>query len=163
MIGRCKLVICVVFVLTIVGSASRAQNVTANLKGTVSATDGSPSARPELLPGATLILTNRDLTTSTFKTSTDATGNFSFRELPAGNYTLTVEAAGFPPAVKQIQLTGGGNAMVEILLTPSITASVTVRQEEGLLSSGDPVTSNTIRAEKLEEFPLRSDNYQGAL
>jgi len=115
------------------------------------------------LPGATLILTNRDLTTSTFKTSTDATGNFSFRELPAGNYTLTVEAAGFPPAVKQIQLTGGGNAMVEILLTPSITASVTVRQEEGLLSSGDPVTSNTIRAEKLEEFPLRSDNYQGAL
>src|SRR5262249_34202378 len=160
---RRELAICVVFVLTTVCTASRAQNVTANLKGTVSATAGSPSAQPELLPGATLILINRDLTTSTFKTTTDATGNFFFSELPAGNYTLTVEATGFPRAVKQIQLAGGGNTVVEILLTPSVTESVTVRLEEGLLSAGDPVTSNTVRAEKLEELPLRSDNYQGAL
>src|SRR5436190_2861559 len=52
--------------------------------------------------------------------------------------------------------------MVEVLLTPSITESVIVREQEGLLSSGDPVTSNTIRADKLEELPLRSDNYRGA-
>jgi len=143
--------------------ASRAQNVTANLKGTVSATDGSPSAQPELLPGATLTLINSDLPTSTFRTSSDATGNFAFRALPAGHYTLTVEATGFPRAVKQIQLTGGGTTVVEILLTPSVTESVTVKQEEGLISTGDPVTSNTVRAEKMEELPLRSDNFQGAL
>jgi len=160
---RRLLVLSVVFVLTGVYGALRAQTVTANLKGTVSATDGSPSAQPELIPGATLTLINTDLTTSTFKTSTDAAGNFAFRELPAGHYTLTAEATGFPRAVKQIQLTGGGSTVVGILLTPSVTESVTVKPEEGLLSTGDPVTSNTVRADKLEELPLRSDNYQGAL
>src|SRR5437660_7717167 len=102
MIGpRRVLALSVVFVLSSAYGASRAQNLTANLKGTVSATDGSPSAQPELLPGATLTLINSDLKTLTFKTSTDAIGNFAFRELPAGHYTLIVEATGFPRAVKQ--------------------------------------------------------------
>jgi len=157
------LVLCVVLGLSTLAGEVRTQGITASLKGTVSATAGSPTARPELLPGATLILVNRNLATSTFRTTSDATGNFAFRDLPAGSYNLTVEANGFPNAVKELQLSGGSTAVLEILLTPSVTESVTIRQEEGLLSSGDPVTANTIRADKLEQLPLRSDNYQGAL
>src|SRR5215510_3748055 len=156
------LVLCVVLGLSTLSGAVRPQGITASLKGTVSAA-ASPSARPELLPGATLILVNRNLAASTFRTTSDATGNFGFRALPAGSYTLTVEANGFPRVVKEMSLSGGSTAVVEILLTPSVTESVTIRQEEGLLSSGDSVTSNTIRADKLEQLPLRTDNYQGAL
>src|SRR5437773_3053353 len=76
--SRRELVLGVVFVLATACNMTRAQNATANLKGTVSATDGSPSVRPELLPGASVNLINRDLTTSTFKTISDGTGNFAF-------------------------------------------------------------------------------------
>lgn len=145
------------------GDVARAQNLTATLKGTVSATAAGPSAQPELLPDASLNLVNRDVNISTFKTTSDATGGFTFRQLAAGNYKLTVEANGFPRATKEISLVAGGTAVVEIVLTPSLSEVVTVKQEEGLLSSGDTVTSNTVRAEKLEELPLRADNYQGAM
>src|SRR5262249_7339504 len=91
------------------------------------------------------------------------TGNFAFRGLPAGNYTLIVEANGLPRTTKEIQLTSGSTAVVEILLTPSVSESVTVRQEEGLLSSGDTATSNHGRAAQLEELSSRADNYQGAM
>lgn len=144
-------------------SPTCAQSITATLKGTVSAAAAGPSARAEVLPGVTLTLINRNLASSTFKTTSDATGDFSFRDLPAGTYNLIIEALGFPRVSKEMTLTAGGTATVEIVLTPSVTEAVTVRQEEGLLSSGDPVTSNTVRADKLEELPLRADNYQGAL
>ncbi|MDX6497210.1 MAG: hypothetical protein QOG23_470 [Blastocatellia bacterium] len=140
-----------------------AQGVTGTIKGTVSATAGDPSARPELLPGAQLMLVNRDLPGPAFKTVTDETGNFIFRDLPAAVYTATAEATALPRVTSEIRLTGGATLFVEIVLTANVTESVTVRDEEGLLSTGETSTSNTVRAEKLEELPLRSDNYQSAL
>src|SRR5215831_10519397 len=151
------------FVLATLCCSICAQSGTASLKGTVSAISGSSPDRPELLPGANITLSNRDLATSTFRTTSDATGNFAFRDLPAGTYILMVSVAGFPPTAKEIRLATGAAVVVEILLSPSVTESVTVRPEEGLLSTGEAVTSNTVRAERLEELPLRSDNYQGAL
>jgi hypothetical protein len=140
-----------------------AQGVTGTIKGTVSATAGDPSARPELLPGASVILANRDLPGPAFKTVTDETGNFIFRDLPAAVYTATAEANGLPRVTSEIHLTAGATLLVEIVLTAKVTESVTVRDEEGQLSTGETTTSNTVRAEKLEELPLRADNYQSAL
>jgi hypothetical protein len=48
-------------------------------------------------------------------------------------------------------------------LAATVSASVTIRDEEGMLSAGESTTSNTIRAAKLEQLPLRADNYQGAV
>jgi hypothetical protein len=140
-----------------------AQGVTGTIKGTVSATAGDPSARPELLPGARLMLVNRDLPGTAFKTVSDETGNFIFRDLPAAVYTATAEANGLPRVTSEIRLTVGATLFVEIVLTANVTESVTVRDEEGQLSTGETTTSNTVRAEKLEELPLRADNYQSAL
>ena len=144
-------------------SRTRAQGVTASIKGTVSATAGEASARPELVPGARLTLANRDLPGTPFKTVTDDTGNFAFLGLPAATYTLTAEANGLPSATREIRLTTGAALIVEIILTVGVTESVTVKGEEGLLSTGETTTSNTVRAEKLEDLPLRADNYQSAL
>src|SRR5207245_8371656 len=109
------LIICFVFALQ-VGHTVRAQGVTASIKGSVSATAGDASSRPELLPGSSLTLVNRDLQRATFKTVSDDTGNFAFLELPAGNYTLTAEADGLPRVTREIHLTTGANLVVDIVL-----------------------------------------------
>ena len=144
-------------------SRTPAQGVTGIIKGTVSATAGDASVRPELVPGARLTLVNRDRPDTPFKTVTDETGNFAFLDLPAATYTLTAEANGLPNATREIRLTTGATLVVEIILTASVTESVTIKGEEGLLSAGQTTTSNTVRAEKLEDLPLRADNYQSAL
>jgi len=141
---------------------AQAQALTGSIKGTVSATAGDASSRPELLPGARLTLVNRDLPNASFKTVTDDTGNFAFLELPAGTYTLTAEANGLPNVAREIPLTTGAKLVVEIVMTVGVSESVTVKDQEGLLSAGETTTSNSIRAEKLEDLPLRADNYQGA-
>jgi hypothetical protein len=150
-------------VLQVICGTTAAQGLTGSIKGTVGATAGGSSTAPELLPGASLTLANRDVTTATFKTVTDETGNFSFLQLPAGDYTLSAAANGLPSVTKPIHLSSGESLIVEIVLTATVTESVTIRAEEGLLSSGETTTSNTIRAAKMEQLPLRSDNYQGAL
>ena len=140
---------------------AQSQGVTGSIKGTVSA--GDASARSELLPGATLTLVNRDVPGSSFKTVSDDAGNFAFLELPAGTYVLTAAANGLPTVTREIPLTSGAALVVEILLTATVSESVTIRDEEGLLSAGETNTSNTILAAKLEQLPLRADNSQGAL
>jgi len=133
------------------------------MKGTVSATAGDAAAQPELIPGARLALANRDLQGTPLRTITNETGNFAFLGLPAGNYTLIAEADGLPSVKREISLTTGATLFVEVILTATVTASVTVREEEGQLSTAETTTSNMVRARKLEELPLRADNYQSSL
>jgi len=147
----------------VLGYIVQAQGLTVSIKGTVSATAGDAAARPELLPGAIVTLVNREIPTVSFKTVSDETGDFAFLELAAGTYTLTAEANGLPLVTKEIHLTTGASLVVEIILTATLSATVTIRDVEGLLSTGESTTSNTIRAEKLEQLPLRTDNFQGAL
>lgn len=139
------------------------QSVTGTIKGTVSATAADAAARPELLPGAELILINPNLPGTAFKTVSDDTGNFIFRDMPAALYSVTVAAAGLPRVTREIRLTSGATLVIEFVLTANVTESVTVRDEEGQLSTGESTTSNTVRAGKLTELPLRADNYQSAL
>ncbi|MFS8084693.1 MAG: carboxypeptidase regulatory-like domain-containing protein, partial [Acidobacteriota bacterium] len=167
--NRCKLSFASIFALALViqvlaaARPAGAQGLTGTIKGTVSATAGDPSVRSELLPSASVTLVNRDLPGTAFETVTDETGNFIFRNLPAAVYTATAEAGGLPRVASEIRLTAGATLFVEIVLTASVTESVTVRDEEGQLSTGETTTSNTVRAEKLEQLPLRADNYQSAL
>jgi len=161
--GYLAFIFCFAFALQVMCNAAHAQSMTGSIKGTVSATAGDASARPELLPDAKLILVNRDIPSATFNTVSDQTGTFAFPELPAGTYVLTAEANGLPLVKREIHLTTGAILVVEVLLTATVSESVTIRDEEGLLSTGETVTSNTVRAEKLEQLPLRADNYQGAL
>src|SRR5712692_3210857 len=142
---------------------TNAQGLTSSLKGSVSATAADPSAVPAPIAGARLSLVNRDLKGAPIKTVTDETGHFAFLDLPAAAYILTAEADGLPSATKEIRLTTGATLVVDIVLTATVTESVTVREEEGLLSTSETTTSNTVRAEKLLDLPLPADNYQSAL
>ncbi|HEX3557685.1 MAG TPA: carboxypeptidase regulatory-like domain-containing protein [Pyrinomonadaceae bacterium] len=133
------------------------------IKGTVSATTGDASARPAQLPGARLTLVNRDLPDKSYRAVTDGAGDFIFNDLPAATYLLTAEADGFPSATREVSLSAGATLNVEIVLKTSLNESVTVREEEGLLSTGETTTASTIRAKTLADMPLRAENYQSAL
>src|SRR5260221_3281695 len=143
-----------VFVLVLVFQAHavsvKAQGLTGIIKGTVSATAGDPSARPELLPGAQLILVNRDLPGTPFKTVTDESGNFIFRDLPAAVYTATAESNGLPRVTSEIRLTAGATLVVDFVLTANVTDSGIVRGKEGQISTGETITFNTIHLAKMQ-------------
>src|SRR6185436_12764930 len=94
--------------------AAHAQGLTGSVKGTVSANSGNAAARPELLPGASLTLVNRDVPTAIFKSISDETGNFVFLVLPASTYILNAEAKGQPAVTREIKQTAGANLIVEI-------------------------------------------------
>ena len=140
-----------------------AQGVIGSIKGTVSATTNDPAARPATLAGAHVSLINTDLKSDPVKSQTDETGSFAFLDLPGGNYTLTAEADGLPTVKREIHLEVGAALVVDVVLTASVSESVVVRDEEGLLSTSESTTSNTVRAERLDELPLRAENYQSAL
>ncbi len=151
-------------ILTVGLSTAAASAGVGSIKGIVSATTSDASARPTLLAGARLKLVNRDLPDKLpLKAVTDETGAFSFTDLPAGTYLLSAEADGFPGVTKEISLAAGAKLNVEILLTATVSASVTVRDDEGLLSTGETTTTNIIRAKTLADLPLRAENYQSAL
>jgi hypothetical protein len=147
-----------------VGTTTALASTVGGIRGTVSATTSDANARPTLLVGARLTLANRDLPGQPLLRSiTDERGNFIFSDLPAATYLLSAEADGFPGITKEINLTAGATLNVEILLTATVSASVTVRDEEGLLSAGETSTTNIIRAKTLTDMPLRAENYQSAL
>ncbi|MCU1267242.1 MAG: hypothetical protein JWM21_3560 [Acidobacteria bacterium] len=134
-----------------------------SVKGMVRATTGAAGTLAVPLPGAKITLSNRDLPTKPLETITDEAGNFAFAELPAATYLLTAEADGLTKVAREIHLTEGASLTVEIDLTASVSESVTVLAEEGLLSTKETSTSNIVRDQTLKNVPLRAENYQSAL
>lgn len=154
----------VVFMLSLGQTLAIAAHIDAgSIKGTVRATNGAANASTSPIPGAKLTLVNRDLPAQSIKITTDEAGNFVFTGLPAATYLLTVEATGLPTVTREIRLADGANLNVEIELTATVSENVTVRDEEGLLSTAETTTSNTVREQTLKNVPLRAENYQSAL
>jgi hypothetical protein len=139
-----------------------AHPLTGHIKGTVKVTTETAEAPEASLVGARLTLVNRDLTEQSLKVVTDEVGNFIFADLPAATYVLTAEADGLATVKREIALPPGVALTVEIVMKVSISESVTIREEEGLLSTAETTTSNTVRSQTLTDVPLRAENYQSA-
>jgi hypothetical protein len=151
-----------VFSLLVLPPSALAQHLTGRIKGTVKVTTEATDAPPASLVGARLTLVNRDLTEQIFKVVTDDAGNFIFTDLPAATFVLTVEADGLATVRREISLASGVGLTVEIVMKATISESVTIREEEGLLSTAETTTSNTVRSRTLTDVPLRAENYQSA-
>lgn len=137
------------------------------IKGTVLAVSAngaaSANALQTVIEGATLTLINKATPDTPLKTVSNAAGDFIFENLPSGDYTLTVEANGLASATKEIKLVSGAILSLEIDLTATVSETVTIREEEGLLSTSETTTSNVVRSETLKTQPLRTDNFQNAI
>jgi hypothetical protein len=151
-----------IFSLLVLLPNALAQHLTGRIKGTVKVTTEATNAPPVSLVGARLTLVNRDLTKQFFKVVTDDAGNFIFTDLPAATFVLTVEADGLATVRQEISLASGVGLTVEIVMKATISESVTISEEEGLLSTAETTTSNTVRSQTLKDVPLRAENYQSA-
>ena len=151
-----------IFSLLVLPPSTLAQHLTGRIKGTVKVTSEATDAPPTLLVGARLTLVNRDLPEQVFKVVTDEVGNFIFTDLPAATFVLTVEADGLATVRREISLASGVGLTVEIVMKATISESVTIREEEGLLSTAETATSNTVRSQTLKDVPLPAENYQSA-
>src|ERR1700704_580398 len=74
--------------------AALAQTATGTITGTISDPAGAVVAT------APLVLKNNE-TGTVFQTASSSTGNYSFSQLPASTYTLTVNVPGFKAHVRQ--------------------------------------------------------------
>ncbi|MFJ4840788.1 MFS transporter [Streptomyces sp. NPDC088746] len=90
------------------------------LSGVVSGADGLPAV------GATVIVTDvRGEVLGTGRTGPE--GEFAFRELPAGEFTVAVNAAGHRPAAVPVTVGDGGSGRVEIALVAGARLQGAVR------------------------------------
>ena len=125
---------------------------TASFSGVVSDPSGAR------VPNASVTLSSPEKgITRAFKT--DAEGNFTFPLLPAGTYTLTVEAAGFK-TFKQlgIALEVGQSATQSISLTIGATTQIEVTSTAPLLQTDDANISAEVSTKQVTELPINLRN-----
>jgi hypothetical protein len=107
---------------------------------------------------ANVTLTNPEKgITRVFKT--DAEGNFSFALLPAGTYTLTVEAAGFKTYKQErIALEVGQSASQSVALTVGSTEQIEVTSTAPLLQVDNANVGAEVSQKQVTELPLNLRN-----
>ena len=116
-----KLVTLLTFALLSLGPiATAAQSPTGNVTGQVFDTQGRPVA------GVTVTATSASLQGEQ-KTTTSANGDYIFKLLPPGSYTLSFAKSGFAPASNSRVVSAGEPVTVDIALqAATVKESVTV-------------------------------------
>src|SRR5438270_10076052 len=99
-------------------------------------------------------------TGAVFETVTTDTGNFTLPSLPAGNYDLTVSAAGFNKYIQQgIQVQVVQTARIDVVLkVGSANESVTVSADAPLLKTESAEQSRTVTGDRINDLPLTLTN-----
>lgn len=121
------------------------------IKGSISDPNGSG------VTGAKIVARNL-ATGEQYSAQTDANGDYSFENLPNGNYRITAEGAGFSASSREVSLGSDGGQDVDIVLSiGNISESVTVtatRTQVATIDTAVPVT--VVTREELERKTLNS-------
>jgi len=140
------------FVLVLVAPMARAQSMFASLNGTVQDSQGA------ILVGASVSVRN-SASGETQNAVSNKEGYFSFPELPAGTYQLTVVAKGFQKYHETgITLTGGDDrSMTTTLKVGAVSETVEVEgNQTDLTPSSSGEKSYTISGSDLRDLSLVS-------
>ncbi len=111
-----------------------------------------------IVPGATV--TALHVQTQALRTTvTDASGFYTFPNLPSGRYNITAELQGFKKAVREaVQLDATGSLTIDFALaTGALTEEVTVTAESTLIQS-DAALRKTIEAKDIEQLSFQGRN-----
>jgi hypothetical protein len=131
-----------------------AQGIRANLVGRI--TDESNA----VIPRAKITLVNTGTSETRTAWSGD-NGEFTLAQLPPGEYSLTVEMAGFDKEVRRgIVLETGQDGRLDVVLKiGSVTSEVVVSSAAPLISSENATVGNVVDQKKIVELPLNGRDY----
>jgi len=148
-----KLFLAASLAATLAATVAGAQSFTGRIVGTI--TDGTGAVIAGAQVKATETGTNR-----VANALSNADGNYSFNELPRGEYTVEAAATGFKNAVlKNIALAIGQQARLDIRLeVGSVAESVEVQANASLLETVDSTVGKVVDNKRITELPLNSRN-----
>jgi len=131
-----------------------AQVDTGTIFGTVSDQSGA------VVPGADVTLTNEG-TSLSVKITTTSFGGYNFTPLKIGNYTITVEKAGFEKVVHpHIPLQVQEQVKIDITLVPGqVTQTIEVTAAAPLLQTQSASVGQVVGAAQVNDLPLNGRNY----
>src|SRR5438876_3219049 len=113
-----------------------------------------------VVPGATVTLRS-DTTGVEQSTTADASGQYAFLLVPAGQYTLTVDAPGFSKLIDTgVILTVGQLAKLPLTLQlASVTAEVSVTSDAQLVETSRISVATTVDQTRIDNLPINGRNY----
>src|SRR5436190_17093187 len=111
-----------------------------------------------VMPGVTVTATLVSTQTPR-ETVTDASGFYTFANLPAGRYNISAELQGFKKSIKEgVQLDAAGAVTIDLALsTGAISENVTVTAEQTLLQT-DVALRKTVEAKDIEQLSFSGRN-----
>ena len=88
------------------------------------------------------------------KMTTSESGEYTFASLPPDQYTLTVQHAGFHPAVRSIQLLVGQRLQADVtLVIGAVTDAVTISAESVLLETASSEVGTVTEEKQVADLP----------
>lgn len=130
-----------------------AQSDASSLSGTITDASGA------VLPGARVTAHN-EATNQDSVITTSNTGAYTFPNLPIGNYTVRVEAAGFSTAVQQgTHLDPNIGARVDVALkTGEASTNITVQADANVLQTESASVGQLVTSEQVKSIQLNGRN-----
>jgi hypothetical protein len=137
-----------VFFLVLAGVAAAQTNY-----GTITGTVQDPGTA--VVPNAAVVATNVE-TGAVYQTLATATGNFTVPSLPAGNYSVSVEAPGFRKYIgKNVRVQVAQVARLDVMLeVGATTESITVEGTAPQLKSESVEQSINVSGNRINSLPL---------
>ncbi|MGA2300929.1 MAG: TonB-dependent receptor [Candidatus Acidiferrum sp.] len=133
-----------------------AQETTGGLQGTVKDPSGA------VVPGAKVVVTASSLT-GTKEEETDGSGYYRFANLPPGNYTITVTAAGFATSKREVPLEVGHLPSVDFALEVGKTSTIVeVSGEAPQIDVTTNVTTTNVTEDVIMDIP-HGRSYQSVI
>jgi hypothetical protein len=147
-----RLVWAAVVVVSLAGGA-RAQVVGANLSGRIVDQDGGT------LPGVAVTITNK-ANGATQTVVTNEQGAFRVVALQPAPYQVKAELAGFGTAVRELVLTIGANATLDLTLgVATLEESITVTADTPIVEVARAAPTSTIVESQIQALPVLERNF----
>jgi hypothetical protein len=135
--------------LLICSAAASAQTATGTITGTISDPAGA------VVANAPLDLKNSE-TGTIYQTASSSTGNYTFSQLPAATYQLTVNVPGFKTHVRQnLGVQAAQTIRIDVVLEVGTnTESVTVSAEASMLTTESGAVSANVTTDRMNSLPI---------
>src|SRR5262249_54142958 len=139
--------------LLLIGYTTLGQVTRGSLSGLVNDQTGAAVSGAKIV--AKHVATNEE-----FQTTTDAQGAFFFPSMPLGQFSVTIEAAGFKRLEAQgVTLEVGTPAKLNVSLEAGqFSESVVVSGSQEMVNTTNPTLTNVVKTNQIKDLPLLGRN-----